>query len=154
MEFKSRNLKALELQNERGAPPLSVFEFPPVPLGEVLRDGAAVDLVWLGGLTAPGAGRRVSRRDADRSPVSKTMIRDLLLKETHDHLLSLRFQVGLALALVLVSVSAFVLSTQYQRERADYERRLSQEDAFLRQYAHVNRLRHGRPPAGARRRPR
>ena len=52
MEFKSRNLKALELQNERGAPPLSVFEFPPVPLGEVLRDGAVVDLVWLGGLTA------------------------------------------------------------------------------------------------------
>jgi len=79
------------------------------------------------------------------------VIGELILKELHDDLLSLRFQVGFLLALVLVSVSAFVLSTNYQRERSEYFQRLHQEDDFLRKYAHLNRLgpvlRARRPPS-------
>ncbi|MEK7407479.1 MAG: ABC transporter permease subunit [Acidobacteriota bacterium] len=65
---------------------------------------------------------------------------ELVLKELHDHLLSLRFQAGFLLALVLVSASAFVLSSNYQRDNAEYVQRLRQEDDFLRRYAHLNRL--------------
>jgi ABC-type transport system involved in multi-copper enzyme maturation permease subunit/stalled ribosome alternative rescue factor ArfA len=79
------------------------------------------------------------------------MIRDLIVKEFRDHVLSLRFQVGLALALVLISVSAFVLSTGYRRAAVEYFERQHQEDAFLRQYSHLNRLgvmvRAARPPS-------
>jgi ABC-type transport system involved in multi-copper enzyme maturation permease subunit len=79
------------------------------------------------------------------------MIKELTLKELRDHLLSLRFQVGFLLALVLVSLAAFVLSTQYQRERQELFQRQRQEDAFLARYSHLNRLgavvRVGRPPS-------
>jgi ABC-type transport system involved in multi-copper enzyme maturation permease subunit len=68
------------------------------------------------------------------------MVGELILKELRDSLLSLRFQVGLLLALVLVSVSAFVLSTSYQRERSEHFQRLNQEDEVLRKYAHSNRI--------------
>jgi hypothetical protein len=75
----------------------------------------------------------------------------LVLKELHDHLLSLRFQAGFLLALVLVAASAFVLSSNYQRQSAAYFERLHEEDEFLRKYAHLNRLgmalRTSRPPA-------
>jgi ABC-type transport system involved in multi-copper enzyme maturation permease subunit len=79
------------------------------------------------------------------------MIKELVLKELRDHLLSLRFQVGFLLAFVLVSAAAFVLSTQYQRETNELFERRRQEDAFLAQYSHLNRLgamlRTSRPPS-------
>ena len=68
------------------------------------------------------------------------MIKELILKELHDHLLSLRFQVGFLLAFVLVSASAFVLSTEYQREAHELFERQQQEDAFLAKYSHLNRM--------------
>jgi ABC-type transport system involved in multi-copper enzyme maturation permease subunit len=68
------------------------------------------------------------------------MIRHLVLKELHEHLLSLRFQVGFALALVLVSASAFALAGIYEHERAEFHQRIHQEESFLSEYAHVNRL--------------
>jgi len=37
------------------------------------------------------------------------MIKELILKELRDHLLSLRFQVGFLLVFVLLSTAAFVL---------------------------------------------
>jgi ABC-type transport system involved in multi-copper enzyme maturation permease subunit len=79
------------------------------------------------------------------------MIVELILKELRDHLLSLRFQVGFLLALVLVSVAAFVLSTQYQRDSHELFQRQRQEDTFLAQYSHLNRmgamLRVSQPPS-------
>jgi len=76
---------------------------------------------------------------------------ELVLKELRDHLLSLRFQVGLLLALVLVSVSAFVLSAQYSRENRDFFARHQQLEDFLGKYAHLNRvgglIRPSRPPS-------
>jgi ABC-type transport system involved in multi-copper enzyme maturation permease subunit len=68
------------------------------------------------------------------------MIGSILLKELRDHLLSLRFQMGLLLAVALVSASAFVLAGNYQRERSEYYQRQRQEDDFLARYAHLNRL--------------
>lgn len=78
------------------------------------------------------------------------MIRALLLKELHDHLVSLRFQVGFLLALGLVSGSAFVLSNDYRRASEDYYQRLRRENEFIARYAHLNRaqliLNVSRPP--------
>jgi ABC-type transport system involved in multi-copper enzyme maturation permease subunit len=68
------------------------------------------------------------------------MFRELVLKELRDHLLSLRFQVGMLLALVLVSASAFVLSARYRRENHEYWQRLQQNDVFLSKYSHLNRV--------------
>jgi len=68
------------------------------------------------------------------------MIKELIVKELRDHLLSLRFQVGFLLAFVLVSASAFVLSTEYQRETYELFERQRQEDAFLAKYSHLNRM--------------
>jgi len=79
------------------------------------------------------------------------MIKELILKELREHLLSLRFQVGFLLALVLVSAAAFVLSTAYQRDSHELFQRQRQEDAFLAKYSHLNRMgavvRVGRPPS-------
>lgn len=68
------------------------------------------------------------------------MFLELVVKELRDHLLSLRFQIGLLLALVLVSASAFVLSAQYRREAHDYWLRIQQNDEFLSKYSHLNRV--------------
>jgi ABC-type transport system involved in multi-copper enzyme maturation permease subunit len=68
------------------------------------------------------------------------MFAELVLKELRDHLLSLRFQIGLLLALVLVSASAFVLSAQYRRELREFFQRQQQADDFLSQYSHLNRV--------------
>ncbi len=68
------------------------------------------------------------------------MIRTLVLKELHDHLLSLRFQLGFLLALVLVSGAAFVLSTDYRRATEERYQRLRAENEFVRRYAHLNRI--------------
>jgi ABC-type transport system involved in multi-copper enzyme maturation permease subunit len=79
------------------------------------------------------------------------MIKELILKELRDHLLSLRFQVGFLLAFVLLSTAAFVLSTQYQRESKELFERRRQENAFLAKYSHLNRngsvVRASRPPS-------
>jgi ABC-type transport system involved in multi-copper enzyme maturation permease subunit len=68
------------------------------------------------------------------------MFAELVLKELRDHLLSLRFQIGLLLALVLVSASAFVLSAQHGRELREFFQRQQQTDDFLSKYSHLNRV--------------
>ncbi|MBZ5565071.1 MAG: ABC transporter permease [Acidobacteriia bacterium] len=79
------------------------------------------------------------------------MFTQLVLKELRDYLLSLRFQIGLLLALVVVSVSAFVLSAEYRRENHEYWQRLQQNEDFLSKYSHLNRdgnvLEPARPPS-------
>ena len=47
VDFKSRNLKALALENTPNAPKLSVFEFSARPLGTTLREGVLADLAAL-----------------------------------------------------------------------------------------------------------
>lgn len=68
------------------------------------------------------------------------MIRHLILKELHDYLLSLRFQAGFALTFVLVSAAAFVLADVHDHDLAQFHQRRQQEDAFLGEYGHFNRL--------------
>jgi hypothetical protein len=68
------------------------------------------------------------------------MFTELVFKELRDHLLSLRFQVGLLLGLVVVSASAFVLSAQFRRENHEYWLRLQQNEEFLSKYSHLNRV--------------
>jgi ABC-type transport system involved in multi-copper enzyme maturation permease subunit len=68
------------------------------------------------------------------------MFYELVLKELRDHLLSLRFQVGVLLALGVISASAFVLSAQYRRENHEYWLRIQQNDEFLSKYSHLNRV--------------
>jgi len=47
MDFKSRNMEALLRQNQPGAPPPTVFEFPPMPLSEVFGRGVLLDFTLL-----------------------------------------------------------------------------------------------------------
>ncbi len=68
------------------------------------------------------------------------MLLELLRKELRDHLLSQRFQVGLLLALVLVSASSFVLSLRYRRETREFSQRVLQTHDFLSKYSHLNRV--------------
>ncbi len=79
------------------------------------------------------------------------MRRELVLKELLEHVLSLRLQVGFVLAVVLVALSAFVLSGSDRERRREATSLVRAEDDFVRQYAHVNRvggaLRARRPPA-------
>ena len=79
------------------------------------------------------------------------MVFVLIRKELRDHLLSLRFQIGLALAMILVSASAFVLAANQVRDREEFDQRSIQEDRFLQRFSHPNRvrmvIRASRPPA-------
>jgi len=79
------------------------------------------------------------------------MLRELLLKELREHLLAFRLQAGVALALVLLAISAFVLVSGFERDRAELVEAQRAEDDFVRQYAHLNRiggiLQSRRPPA-------
>jgi ABC-type transport system involved in multi-copper enzyme maturation permease subunit len=68
------------------------------------------------------------------------MMSSLLLKELHEHFLSLRLQVGFLLALLLVSASAFVLSSDYRRRTEEFYQQQSQEEEFASKYAHLNRI--------------
>jgi ABC-2 type transport system permease protein len=79
------------------------------------------------------------------------MRRELVIKELREHVLSLRLQIGFALAVLLVGLSAFVLSTRDAQRRDEEARVQRAEDEFVRDYAHVNRasaaLRPRRAPA-------
>ncbi len=68
------------------------------------------------------------------------MFEVLFVKEVRDHLLSLRVAIGLALGILLVAASAFVLSSIHhsrQREMAENQQR---QEQLLSQYAHTNRI--------------
>ena len=64
------------------------------------------------------------------------MIRLTFQKEILDHLLSLRFTVGLVLCLVVSLTAVIILTHDYQRELADYNQRIAMQDDFLNNYAH------------------
>jgi ABC-type transport system involved in multi-copper enzyme maturation permease subunit len=68
------------------------------------------------------------------------MIGKILAKELLEHLLSLRFQAGFVLALVLVSVSAFALSSSYERRQEEVAERHRLENELLATYGHFNRF--------------
>lgn len=79
------------------------------------------------------------------------MFRVLLVKELREHVLSLRFQAGLVLTLLILCASATVLSFQHRAKIRDYHERLNSQDRILSEYAHYNRIapivQASRPPA-------
>jgi hypothetical protein len=79
------------------------------------------------------------------------MLQELVLKELREHLLAFRVQVGVALMLLLVATSTFVLVSRHERERVEMAEAQRAEDDFVRDYAHMNRilgvLRVRRPPS-------
>lgn len=75
----------------------------------------------------------------------------LAAREVRDALLTLRFQVGTALAVLLVAASVWGLTDDYARRLAGHTRRLALNEAHLADYGHLNRLGSvaavGAPPA-------
>lgn len=63
----------------------------------------------------------------------------LAAKEIRDSLLTLRFQAGTALAVLLVGVSVWALADDYGRRVAGHSRRLALNEAHLSEVGHLNR---------------
>jgi ABC-type transport system involved in multi-copper enzyme maturation permease subunit len=63
----------------------------------------------------------------------------LVVKEIRDNLLTLRFQAGTVLAMVLVAVSVWALAEDYGRRVEGHSRRLALNEAHLAEVGHLNR---------------
>ena len=68
------------------------------------------------------------------------MLKSLITREILDHMLSLRFTVGLILCSVVTVTCVVILTHDYQQELKDYNQRIARQDDFLNNYAHTNRL--------------
>lgn len=68
------------------------------------------------------------------------MLGAMIGKEIRNHLLSFRFQVTLAMLLVIVPVTVLVLTNDYVRKLDDYSVRQAGRREFLDNYAHFNRI--------------
>src|SRR5674476_1324522 len=68
------------------------------------------------------------------------MFRAIVRKEVLGNILSFRFVVTLALLLVVVPVTTFVLTTDYLKKVSDASLRRSETETYLRSYAHFNRI--------------
>ena len=68
------------------------------------------------------------------------MLKSLITREILDHMLSLRFVVGLILCSVVTVTCVVILTHDYQQELKDYNQRIAMQDDFLNNYAHTNRL--------------
>lgn len=75
-----------------------------------------------------------------KSEEIEIMTRIIFYKEVLDHVLSLRFIVGFGLCLIVSLTAVIILTHDYERELADYNRRIAMQDDFLNNYAHTNRL--------------
>lgn len=64
----------------------------------------------------------------------------LAAKEIRDSLLTLRFQAGTVLAIVLVAVSVWALADDYGRRVAGHSRRLALNEAHMAEFGHLNRI--------------
>jgi ABC-type transport system involved in multi-copper enzyme maturation permease subunit len=78
------------------------------------------------------------------------MFRAIVGKEILGNILSFRFVVTLALLLVVVPVTTFVLTSDYLKKVSDASLRQAETEAYLRSYGHFNRigavLQAGMPP--------
>ena len=68
------------------------------------------------------------------------MFQILFVKEVRDHLLSLRVTIGLALGILLVATSAFVLSSIHQNRMREVSRNQQKQEELLARFAHTNRI--------------
>jgi ABC-type transport system involved in multi-copper enzyme maturation permease subunit len=68
------------------------------------------------------------------------MIRTIVRKEVRGHIYSFRFVVTLALLLVVVPVTTFVLTNDYLKKVSDASLRRAERETYLRSYAHFNRI--------------
>ena len=68
------------------------------------------------------------------------MIRTLVAKEMRSHVLSFRFLASFVILLVLVVVTAVVLTGDCVRQLDEYSARQAEIDRYLRSYAHFNRI--------------
>jgi ABC-type transport system involved in multi-copper enzyme maturation permease subunit len=68
------------------------------------------------------------------------MIKTIVRKEILGNILSFRFVVTLALLLVVVPVTTFVLTNDYLRKVGDASLRQAEVATYLRSYAHFNRI--------------
>ena len=69
------------------------------------------------------------------------MIRTIIRKEILGNILSFRFVVTLALLLIVVPVTTFVLTSDYLKKVSDASLRRAETETYLRSYAHFNRIR-------------
>lgn len=68
------------------------------------------------------------------------MIRTIIRKEILGNILSFRFVVTLALLLVVVPVTTFVLTSDYLKKVSDASQRQTETETYLRSYGHFNRI--------------
>jgi ABC-type transport system involved in multi-copper enzyme maturation permease subunit len=68
------------------------------------------------------------------------MFRAIVRKEVLGNILSFRFVVTLALLLVVVPVTTFVLTGDYLKKVSDASLRQAETETYLRSYAHFNRI--------------
>jgi len=68
------------------------------------------------------------------------MIRTIIRKEILGNIQSFRFVVTLALLLVVVPVTTFVLTSDYLKKVSDASLRRAETETYLRSYAHFNRI--------------
>ena len=68
------------------------------------------------------------------------MFKAIVRKEVLGNILSFRFVVTLALLLVVVPVTTFVLTSDYLKKVSDASLRRAETETYLRSYAHFNRI--------------
>lgn len=68
------------------------------------------------------------------------MFKAVIKREILDHLLSLRFIVGLILCIAVTFTCVIILTHDYDQELKDYNQRIAMQDNFLNNYAHANRI--------------
>jgi ABC-type transport system involved in multi-copper enzyme maturation permease subunit len=68
------------------------------------------------------------------------MIATIVKKEILGHIISFRFIVTLALLLVVVPVTTFILTNDYLKKVGDASLRQAEIETYLRSYAHFNRI--------------
>ncbi len=68
------------------------------------------------------------------------MMKTLIAKEIRSNLLSFRFLASFVILFVVVAVTALVLAGDYLKKQDEYSQRQAEIDAYLRSYAHFNRI--------------
>lgn len=72
--------------------------------------------------------------------MGKAVIKTIIRKEILANILSFRFVVTLALLLIVVPVTTFVLTSDYLKKVSDSSLRRAETETYLRSYAHFNRI--------------
>jgi len=68
------------------------------------------------------------------------MLRTIVKKEIQNNLYSFRFLVSFAMLLVIVSVTVFILTSDYLKKIDEYSQRQTEIENYMKNYAHFNRV--------------